>query len=127
MLRDGCTRMRSRWRREALAGVLGVLAVATAVRAASPEPAATTEAAAGPRIEITHHEYSPATLTVPVGATVTWINHDDDVHTVTSSARVFVSGGLDTDEAFAYTFTAPGAYTYFCTLHPFMTATIVVK
>jgi len=84
-------------------------------------------AAPGPRIEITHHQYSPATLTIPVGTTVTWTNHDDDVHTVTSAAQVFTSKGLDTDEAFTYTFTKPGTYVYFCTLHPLMTGKIIVK
>ena len=84
-------------------------------------------AASGPRIDIKHHKYSPEMLTVPVGTTVTWTNHDDDVHTVTSSAQLFTSRGIDTDEAFSYTFTKPGTYVYFCTLHPLMTAKILVK
>jgi plastocyanin len=80
-----------------------------------------------PNIEIKQHKFSPATLTIPVGATVTWVNHDDDVHTVVSSAQAFVSQAIETDESFAHTFSKPGTYTYFCTLHPLMTATIIVK
>jgi plastocyanin len=103
------------------------LGMATGLSAGPPQPAAVSEPSAGPRIEIKEHKYSPATLTVPVGATVTWVNRDDDVHTVTSSAQAFTSRGIDTDETFTYTFTKPGTYAYFCSLHPLMTATIVVK
>jgi len=106
-----------------LSGMLGAATIA----AAQGGPAMAAKSAAGSQIEIKEHKYSPATLTVPVGATVTWINHDDDVHTVTSSAQAFTSRGIDTDETFTYRFTKAGTYVYFCTLHPLMTATIVVK
>jgi plastocyanin len=52
---------------------------------------------------------------------------DEEPHTVTSATGDFSSPGLDTDEAFSRKFTAPGTYTYFCALHPHMTATIIVK
>src|SRR5216117_272022 len=105
----------------------GMLGAAAGIAAAQGGPAVAAKSAAGSQIEIKEHKYSPATLTVPVGTTVTWINHDDDVHTVTSSAQAFTSRGIDTDETFTYKFTKPGTYVYFCTLHPLMTATIVVK
>jgi plastocyanin len=79
------------------------------------------------RVEIKDYEFLPATLTVPAGTTVTWTSHDDEPHTVTSSEKVFASPGLDADEAFSYTFSTPGTYTYSCTLHPHMTGTIIVK
>ena len=60
------------------------------------------------------------------GTTVTWINHDDDAHTVTSTANAFRSPGLDTDEKFSFTLHQPGTYEYFCTLHPLMTGKVVV-
>lgn len=81
----------------------------------------------GPRIEITAHAFGTPEVTVRSGTTVTWVNHDDDVHTVTSTADVFKSPALDTDESYSYTFTAPGTYTYFCTLHPLMTGKVVVR
>jgi plastocyanin len=73
------------------------------------------------------HGFRVPELTVPLGTTVTWINHDDDPHTVTSTANVFRSPGLDTDETWAYTFTRPGTYEYFCTLHPLMTGKVIVR
>lgn len=117
------------WRRVVMgAAVLAAgLGMATGLSAGPPQQAAVSEAPAGPRVEIKEHKYSPATLTVQVGTSVTWVNHDDDVHTVTSSAQAFTSRGIDTDETFTYTFTKPGTYAYFCSLHPLMTATIVVK
>jgi len=101
----------------------GALVLAAALLGAAPAPIS----AAGPQIEIKHHKYLPATLTVPVGSTVTWINRDDDVHTVVSTAQKFNSRGIDNDETFSQTFSAPGTYEYFCTLHPLMTAKVIVK
>ena len=71
--------------------------------------------------------FVPARLTVKAGTTVTWRNEDDIPHTVTSAARLFKSKALDTDDSFSFTFTDPGTYEYFCSLHPRMTATIVVE
>jgi amicyanin len=82
---------------------------------------------AGTRVEIKAHSFGVPELTVPVGTTVTWINHDDDPHTVTSTDNVFRSPGLDTDETWAYTFTRPGTYEYYCTLHPLMTGKVIVR
>jgi plastocyanin len=62
-----------------------------------------------------------------VGATVTWVNHDDDAHTVVSTTALFRSPGLDTDDSYSYRFTAPGTYQYFCTLHPLMVGTVIVR
>ena len=89
--------------------------------------AAATKAADGPRIEIKDHKFSLPTVTVAVGTTVHWINHDDDAHTVTSTRAVFRSPGLDTDESYSYRFTKPGVYEYFCTLHPLMVGRVIVK
>ena len=67
------------------------------------------------------------TLTVPVGTTVTWVNNDDIPHAVVADDKTFRSKVLDTDQRFAFTFTRPGEYGYFCSLHPHMTGKIVVK
>jgi plastocyanin len=77
--------------------------------------------------KIDNFTFVPARLTVKAGTTVTWRNEDDIPHTVTSSARLFKSKALDTDDSFSFTFTEPGTYEYFCSLHPRMTATIVVE
>ena len=127
MTQDSSTGRGSRWRMGVLAVALSGMLGAATIAAAQGGPAMAARSAAGSQIEIKEHKYSPATLTVPVGTTVTWINHDDDVHTVTSSAQAFTSRGIDTDETFTYKFTKAGTYAYFCTLHPLMTATIVVK
>jgi len=83
--------------------------------------------AVAPKVDIKQHRYSPDTLVIPAGTTVTWVNHDDDVHTVVSTAQTFTSRAIDNEESFSYTFTKPGTYVYFCTLHPLMTAKVVVK
>ena len=81
----------------------------------------------GPRVEIKAHGFGTPTLTVRPGTTVTWINEDDDAHTVTSTNDVFKSPGLDTGESFSYIFANEGTYEYFCTLHPLMTGKVVVR
>jgi plastocyanin len=83
--------------------------------------------AAGSQVAIDNFSFSPGTVTVPVGSTLRWTNHDDVPHTVVSDEKVFRSKPLDTDEAFTYTFTKAGTYSYFCSLHPKMVAKVVVQ
>jgi plastocyanin len=78
-------------------------------------------------VKIDNFSFGPATLTVPVGTTVTWTNRDDIPHTVVSDDKVFKSKVLDTDEKFSFTFTKPGTYPYFCSIHPKMTGKVVVQ
>ena len=66
-------------------------------------------------------------LTIDAGTTVTWVNMDDEPHTVASDTGLFRSGGLDTNDSFSYKFDKPGTYRIYCTIHPRMVATIVVK
>jgi plastocyanin len=80
-----------------------------------------------PKTQIDNFTFVPAHLIVKAGTTVTWRNEDDIPHTVTSSARLFKSKALGTDDSFPLTFTEPGTYEYFCSLHPRMTATVVVE
>ena len=77
--------------------------------------------------KIDNFTFAPARLTVKAGTTVTWRNEDDIPHTIASAARLFKSKALDTDDSFSFTFTEPGTYEYFCSLHPRMTGTIVVE
>ena len=79
------------------------------------------------RIEIKDFAFNPQTLTVKSGEKVTWINRDDEPHTVVSVEKQFKkSTALDTDQEFTIMAGAPGTYTYFCSVHPKMTGTIVV-
>jgi plastocyanin len=58
---------------------------------------------------------------------VTWMNGDEELHTVTSSAGAFASPGLEHEETFSRTFATAGTYRYFCALHPHMTGTVLVR
>jgi len=78
-------------------------------------------------VKIDNFVFGPAAVTVPVGTTVTWTNHDDIPHTVVSTEKVFKSKVLDTDEKFSFTFTKAGEYPYFCSIHPKMTGKVVVQ
>ena len=78
-------------------------------------------------VKIDNFVFSPNPVTVPVGGTVRWTNRDDIPHNVVSNDKSFRSKVLDTDDAFAYTFTKPGTYTYFCSIHPKMTGKVVVQ
>jgi len=85
------------------------------------------DAPANTAVTIDNFVFGPQTITVPVGATVTWTNHDDIPHTSVSTEGVFKSKVLDTDEKFSYTFTKAGTYPYYCTIHPKMTGKVVVE
>src|SRR2546421_39633 len=80
------------------------------------------------KIEIKDFAFNPQTLTVKSGEKVTWINRDDEPHTIVSVGKQFKkSTALDTDQEFTITVGAPGTYDYFCSVHPKMTGTIVVE
>jgi plastocyanin len=79
------------------------------------------------KIEIKDFAFNPQTITVKAGEKVTWINRDEEPHTVVSVEKQFKkSTALDTDQEFSITAGGPGTYTYFCSVHPKMTGTIVV-
>lgn len=130
------SRMCSGWK-PAVAGIAMVVVLVTPVwAAAGPHQdgapttavvAAVAASPANPKIAIMKHKFSLPTVTVQVGGTVTWVNQDEDVHTVVSTAGVFRSPGLDTDETYSYKFAKPGVYQYFCTLHPLMVGKVVVR
>ncbi len=102
---------------------LGMLFSGSANVAANTPSPTTTE------VKIDNFSFTPVTLTVTAGSTVTWTNRDDIPHTVVSAddPKVFKSKVMDTDEKFSFTFTKAGTYTYFCSVHPKMTGTVVVK
>jgi plastocyanin len=78
-------------------------------------------------ITIDNFTFSPKELTVPVGTTVKWVNHDDIPHTIVEKKTIFRSKALDTDDAYSYTFTSAGDFDYSCGLHPHMVGKVIVK
>jgi len=78
------------------------------------------------QVVMDNFSFTPGIASVPVGTTVVWTNRDDVLHNVVSLEQKFKSPVLDTDEQFSQRFDAPGAYKYFCSIHPKMTGRIVV-
>jgi plastocyanin len=105
-----------------MGAILCALAVCISLGAASVAAAA--EAA---RIEVKEFMFTPTTLIVSVGSQVTWVNKDDEPHTVVSDTGAFKSGAIDTDESFSFTFDKPGTYHFTCSIHPRMVGTIIVQ
>ena len=117
-------------RRVCIAGLATAVIVALGLLlAGSPKVGANTQQPATTEVKIDNFSFTPAVLTVPVGTTVTWTNRDDIPHTVVSAddPKAFKSKVMDTDEKFSYTFATAGTFTYFCSVHPKMTGTVVVK
>ena len=84
-------------------------------------------AASHMEVRVDNFTFGPATLTVPVNSTVTWVNKDDLPHVIASNDGVFKSKALDTEDEYSFTFSKPGTYAYFCSIHPKMVGTIIVK
>jgi amicyanin len=80
----------------------------------------------GTAVSISDFKFNPATLTVPVGTTVTWTNQDAEPHTVAAKDGSFHSPGMDSHGTYSFTFATPGSYDYICSIHPFMAGTVVV-
>ena len=78
-------------------------------------------------VTIDNFTFGPQELTVAVGTTVKWVNHDDIPHNVIDKNKAFRSKALDTDDAYSYTFASAGTFDYFCGLHPHMVGKIIVK
>jgi plastocyanin len=81
----------------------------------------------GPQVAIKDFAFGPKEIAVPVGGTLTWTNKDSEPHTVLTSDKTIASKAIDADEQFAFKFDLAGTYAYHCSLHPYMTATVVVR
>lgn len=103
--------------------------IALLLLAGSPNLSANSQQSkpAAAEVKIDNFSFGPTALTVAVGTSVTWINRDDIPHTIVSTDGAFKSRVLDTDEKFSFTFTKPGTFSYFCSMHPKMTAKIIVQ
>ena len=125
-----------RWSAMALVTAVSLMALGGTLASSASQPGggsgtahgASAGAPTGPEMEvkIDNFVFSPGIVTVKAGTQVTWINKDDIPHTVDSTQGKFKSAALDTDENYSFTFTKPGTYHYFCTLHPKMVGTIIV-
>lgn len=96
------------------------LLIATALLFSAAAQAETT-------VTIEKFAFSPKEITVAPGTKVTWINKDETPHTVTANDKTFASKAMDTDDNYEVTFANAGDFSYFCTLHPFMTGTVHVR
>lgn len=117
-------------RRRVTGLVASLLAIASAATAVHTGRAASAAAAPmKPAVTISNYSFHPATLTIDDGATVIWLNKDDDVHTIKSTGgpEAFISPALDTGNQFGFTFHRAGTYHYTCSVHPYMHGVIVVR
>ena len=100
-----------------------VLVSVAAVGLMTPNKA---DAQATQAIDIANFAFSPASVTIEAGTTVTWTNSDSVTHNATDNGGAFASGDLATGQSYSFTFDTEGTYNYMCTIHPQMTGTIVV-
>jgi plastocyanin len=103
----------------ALAGLLATVGAAPAATPTPLLPAVLT-------VHIKDFKYDPTPAKIHAGERVTFVNDDDEPHTVSATDKSFDSAGLDTGNTWQHVFTKPGTYTYFCQLHPYMKAVVIV-
>ena len=107
--------------------VVGILSMGITLAGSAVMPWHATAAEPSNTVVMKNFDFSPMVLTVRAGTTVTWKNMDGEPHTVASIDGAFHSSGLDQGESFSFKFGKPGTYKYLCSIHPQMTAEIVVK
>jgi plastocyanin len=112
----------SRWLSAAMAIALSVSVYSYSRASAAESPRPDT-------IRIGNFTFAPSVLEVPAGTSVLFVNEDDVPHTIVGSDRdsPLKSPALDTDDRYSVKLTQPGTYHYFCSLHPHMTGTVIVK
>jgi plastocyanin len=117
---------RMKWQKCVYAvSVLGMFVSGALMKSAAREES---KPAAKAEVSIDNFAFTPTELTVAAGTTVEWVNRDDIPHVVVSDdKKTFKSKALDTDDKFSYTFTKPGTYSYFCSVHPKMTGKVIVQ
>jgi amicyanin len=85
------------------------------------------KAEAASSVHIDNFTFTPQEITITRGTTLTWVNDDDIPHAIAASNKAFRSKAMDTEQKFSFTFSEPGTYEYFCSLHPHMQGKVIVK
>jgi plastocyanin len=117
-------------RKHVFYAALSLAVILTVVNAlmVSPTRARSEDAkSASAEVKVDNFTFSPGTLAVPVNSTITWVNKDDIPHVIASNDGLFKSKALDTDQKYSFTFSKPGTYAYYCSIHPKMVGKIVVQ
>jgi plastocyanin len=107
--------------------VLTIAVVMTACSSGTTSKTTTSSTSSNSTVSLANFAFSPATLNVTVGTTVTWTNNDSTTHTVTSDTGVFDSGNLAPNSTFSYKFNNAGTFAYHCSIHTSMTGKVIVK
>jgi plastocyanin len=93
----------------------------------SSTPATPSGGVAATAVEIKGFAFNPADTTVKVGQKVTWTNEDSAEHNVIADDGAFKSEDLEQGDTFEYTADKAGTFSYVCTYHPQMKATLTVE
>jgi plastocyanin len=99
----------------------------TPASTATPTSGGSAAASGGSTVEIANFMFTPMTLTVSAGTTVTWKFDDSTPHTVAADDNSFMSPPMSKGQTYTHTFATAGTVKYHCSIHPFMTGVIVVK
>jgi plastocyanin len=110
--------------RRSFAGAFALVMLVATASAVGTIPAA---AQSTNSVVMKDFDFSPMTLTIKAGSSVTWKNLDGEPHTVTSVDGQFRSGALDQNDSYTFKFDKPGTYKYLCSIHPRMMAAVIVK
>ena len=107
--------------------LINAVAMAVMVTATSASGIGAAQAQQANAVIIKDFDFAPMSITVKAGTSVTWKNLDGEPHTVTSVDGLFRSGAIDQNESFTFKFDKPGTYKYLCSIHPRMTAAVIVQ
>lgn len=115
------------WVFVAVVPAIAVIAIAfTGFGSGNDATAASASGADGDAISIKDFAFSPETLTVAAGSTITVTNRDGAEHTLTAAKSAFDTSDLEGGASASITVDRPGTYAYFCEIHDYMTGTLRV-
>ncbi|MCX6762896.1 MAG: cupredoxin family copper-binding protein [Candidatus Moranbacteria bacterium] len=101
-------------------------ATTPASNSAATAPSPTTSQASGV-VTIQNFAFSPASLTIKKGETVTWTNQDSAPHQIASDSGAFQGNAINKGESYSFTFNATGEFDYHCAIHTSMKGKIIVQ